>query len=446
MRIALVTLSTLIFSIPAFAIDFTSPYTSGKGLQDKWLHSDSDYIKKEMSREIGHYVDVPLDYNDSSAGKISIYYYTKKPFESAKPTVLFFQGGPGGSGRNDDQIEILSGWNVIYMDYRGDGFSYPEKSSQLAVTYYFRSNYIVRDAKAIVDALGLHRISIYGESYGTILATMYASSYPNDVQGVILEGTVFDGANLWNAKSTLDIIQRYFDALPINLKDKIISYSRLSGANPAWFSRLVQQSMYVNNFENSATEQLTDLFSQGEDEILALISQDQDKAMISADTDEFSAHFFAHIACKELNAIGEYSTFNMVFDSTGHLVRSRNEYFKQACDSLGITANDQNTYLASRFPIGLPVTYIQGENDGATAAPGAIAHYGSVPQGHAQLFLVKDGGHVAGSQILVNPDDIDEQQVVEQIFNFALNGKVLSQEEFTNLKGTKLVNWSMKAK
>ena len=45
------------------------------------------------------------------------------------------------------------------------------------------------------------------------------------------------------------------------------------------------------------------------------------------------------------------------------------------------------------YPVNVPVTYFQGSDDGATASPGAIQHYKSVPKKFKQLLILVKGGH-----------------------------------------------------
>lgn len=147
--------------------------------------------------------------------------------------ILFYVvGGPGGSGLAAAE-DYLSAFNpdltdymdIVFVDQRGTGPDHglacpmaqavfditpvtpddDEAVLNAAQTYvtdclaelnadallpYLGTDHAIRDLEAFRQAIGAPKIWLYGESYGTQVAQVYATAYPDAVQGVILDGVV----------------------------------------------------------------------------------------------------------------------------------------------------------------------------------------------------------------------------------------------------------------
>lgn len=434
-----VVLSLLVFisTQVSLAEKATMPYVSGKTLREA--------TRPAYDAEVGDYIDLPLDYNDLSQGKISVYYYLSAPLDLNKPTMIFFQGGPGGASHMVSQFDDLTDWNVVHLDYRGIGFSYPETLEILKTTRYFTSEFVARDAREVLTHLGVKKVSVYGHSYGTVVATIFASLFPEITKAVVLEGTVFRGEeDLWAASHRQKILQKYFDHLPMKMKIKILQYSNHPQANPTWFSRKAQSLMYSANFKEIFTEFLTVLLTKPEDELLPLLASDNDIELTYTGTVFFSEYFFFQITCKELSGQSPHASFGFTFKGE-KLVPAENIKTAQGCKELGIGTNLIKTYSSLNYPISAPVTYFQGTMDGATVAPHTIWHYKGAAQNAAQLFISKNAGHGPMYDLLSNKDSSDHQTAVA-LTRIALNGQILKKAEFKELKKENLSNWVMTSK
>lgn len=111
--------------------------------------------------------------------------------------VMFLHGGPGGAcapvmARFFDPAR----YRVILFDQRGCGRSEPtvaEAGPQVALTRN-TTDYLVEDINALRDALGIvGKMHVFGGSWGSTLALVYAIRHPQHVATLILRG-IFIGA------------------------------------------------------------------------------------------------------------------------------------------------------------------------------------------------------------------------------------------------------------
>ncbi|MEM7737726.1 MAG: alpha/beta hydrolase [Deinococcota bacterium] len=160
--------------------------------------------------------------------------------QPAQPdAVIYLEGGPGGSA-----ISALSAWvdsslretrDLILVDQRGTGYSWPvlncdeieddrynTENSALAAcrdrleqdgihlaSYNSREN--AADIAALVGALDLDAVNLYGISYGTRLALTMMRDQPDNLRSVVLDATYPpDVASLVEGPMHM---QRAFDAL-----------------------------------------------------------------------------------------------------------------------------------------------------------------------------------------------------------------------------------------
>ncbi|MGB3463867.1 MAG: alpha/beta hydrolase, partial [Cyclobacteriaceae bacterium] len=153
-------------------------------------------------------------------------------FEVTRKTVVYIAGGPGGWS-----VGPIGKWlnhplrkeaNIILVDLRGTGFSQPQLcpdlgedllqvfaadgNSQQDVDRFvkvgescrksmirkgidleaYSSSSVAKDLNALRESLGLQKWFVYGVSYGTWIAQVYASDYPQTVEGLILDSPIAD--------------------------------------------------------------------------------------------------------------------------------------------------------------------------------------------------------------------------------------------------------------
>ncbi|GAB3483449.1 alpha/beta fold hydrolase [Polaromonas eurypsychrophila] len=114
------------------------------------------------------------------------YSYTGgKPFDAAKPTVVFIHGVI-----NDHSVWILQsrylahhGWNVLAVDLPGHCKSEGEAPSSVEEGAAF--------VAALLDAAGVQRAALVGHSWGSLIALEAASQLKERVSHLVLVGTAF---------------------------------------------------------------------------------------------------------------------------------------------------------------------------------------------------------------------------------------------------------------
>lgn len=114
------------------------------------------------------------------------YCYTGgKPFDAAKPTVVFIHGV-----LNDHSVWILQsrylahhGWNVLAVDLPGHCRSEGEAPSSVKEAADFIA--------ALLDAAGVQRAALVGHSWGSLIALEAASRLKDRVSHLVLVGTAF---------------------------------------------------------------------------------------------------------------------------------------------------------------------------------------------------------------------------------------------------------------
>ena len=160
---------------------------------------------------------VPLDRTGKVKGTIGIKFAYEGKLSGKTPT-LALSGGPGQAGvalLEDFADSLRPGGKrgTVVLDQRGTGFSgtlrckglehsdllkahkeAAQCAKQLGARrdYYF-SDDSVADMDALRAALGIKKWSVYGVSYGTRVATLYAQRHPDRVDRLILDSVVEPG-------------------------------------------------------------------------------------------------------------------------------------------------------------------------------------------------------------------------------------------------------------
>ncbi len=123
-------------------------------------------------------------------------------------TLLYLHGGPGASCLDFvDQARALGEKRrVILFDQLG-----VMRSDAIAEDESYGMEYQIEMVEEMRKLLGIEKWSILGHSYGGMLAVLYASTYPNAIQKVIL-----DCPSLWfedSARSTAEYLSAHIDSL-----------------------------------------------------------------------------------------------------------------------------------------------------------------------------------------------------------------------------------------
>ncbi len=99
--------------------------------------------------------------------------------------VVFLHGGPGsGCKAYHRQFFDPARYRIVLLDQRGCGRSRPQGCTEANTT-----SDLVADLERIRTHLGIDRWVLFGGSWGSTLALIYAQTHPDRVLGMILRGT-----------------------------------------------------------------------------------------------------------------------------------------------------------------------------------------------------------------------------------------------------------------
>jgi pimeloyl-ACP methyl ester carboxylesterase len=173
---------------------------------------------------------VPLDYSSAASPRIQVGFRWLPATTAAAGTILAVEGGPGyASTGSEPEYRAMAGRllatrNLLLIDLRGTGTSTPVKcpglehagpkqhgrhfdrlvaacGARLNHTWHYRDGgwvhasdlfntaYSARDVAGVLRALRLGRVDLYGDSYGSWFAQVFASRYPGQLRSVTLDST-----------------------------------------------------------------------------------------------------------------------------------------------------------------------------------------------------------------------------------------------------------------
>ena len=197
---------------------------------------------------------VPLDHTAAAGPAIRIAYRFEPAGAAgaASGTVVPVEGGPGYPSTGSAPYyaamygPVLAHWNMLTVDNRGTGSSSPVSCPELqnfsgptaseafrqaaaacAASLNSRWHYpggapvhgsdlftsaaAAQDLAAVIGALGLGRVDLYGDSYGSFFAQVFAARYPRLIRSVTLDSTYPSlGLDPWY-RSTEASMQADFD-------------------------------------------------------------------------------------------------------------------------------------------------------------------------------------------------------------------------------------------
>ena len=160
-------------------------------------------------------LDRPLDPTGAIPGRISIYFEYYPHLEPGKSigTLVATEGGPGypATESRDEYLALFAPLrqrrDVLLMDNRGTGLSgaIDCHALQTAVKWtieltaacgqslgrsapLYSTAYAADDLAAILEALDIHLIDLYGDSYGTYFEQVFAVRHPHVLRSIVLDG------------------------------------------------------------------------------------------------------------------------------------------------------------------------------------------------------------------------------------------------------------------
>jgi pimeloyl-ACP methyl ester carboxylesterase len=157
----------------------------------------------------------PFDPDDPASGSITIHFefHPHSAAGKSRGTLVATEGGPGypATGSREDYLALfkplMTDHDVLMMDNRGTGQSGAIDCRELQTgekwtvesvaacgaslgerAPLYSTVYAADDLAAIVDALGLGKIDLYGDSYGTYFEQTFAVRHPDALRSIVLDG------------------------------------------------------------------------------------------------------------------------------------------------------------------------------------------------------------------------------------------------------------------
>ena len=127
--------------------------------------------------------DVPKDGFATSSGRAKIHYRT---FGAGKP-LLIINGGPGMNSEGFEGMarKLAENQLTIIYDQRGTGQSKLSPLDSTTVTM----DLMVEDIESLRKQLNIDKWSILGHSFGGMVASLYATKYPEHIEKIILSSS-----------------------------------------------------------------------------------------------------------------------------------------------------------------------------------------------------------------------------------------------------------------
>ncbi|MGE0634690.1 MAG: alpha/beta fold hydrolase [Pseudobdellovibrionaceae bacterium] len=382
------------------------------------------------SKEFGIYVEVPMDYQNPEKGATEIYAYTMATFDPTKPSVVSIDGGPGGNSHGYSE-PFDPEYNLIYFDQRGLGCSSPKTYSLYLDSSLYSTDNTVRDMDKIRQAYGINEWSVFGISYGTVPATIYASTFPDNVRSVVLEGTLGPYQQMHN---------RAFKAEKYNLVIADFNEARLKtfetllkdgGIESEIIWTLLNRALFIDiGFRRAKRDIESIILEDGSvDEVRVqefaehFASKDERPLQAPGNVDET---VYLSIACKNLQfpkIQGQQIVYSFKMQKFAVAKASEREAERLCKDDVGVKQLQQKPYQLSDYPIVKPIYYFQGSHDGATNTRGSIEHWKAVPKGLSYFMLAAKGGHTP------NSERMQKTGVQKDIFKLGIFAKPVTQAD-----------------
>ena len=231
-------------------------YVSAQTKKIKLESTNSFFSKNEKTDNTVEfkYLTVSENWNKNNGKEVKIAVTILKSKAKDAKTILYLEGGPGAGGiaSIDTWLNnpLRNSYTIVLVDARGTGNSLPKLCTDLGNKFLeilaknqssiadqqekvaeaigckeslikrgidiaqYNSSSIAKDLNALKTALHLKKWNVYGTSYGTYVAQVYANNYPEDIQSLILDSSISDIAQYYdqNTANFMNSLDKVFDA------------------------------------------------------------------------------------------------------------------------------------------------------------------------------------------------------------------------------------------
>jgi pimeloyl-ACP methyl ester carboxylesterase len=383
--IAFLSITTLIFGCASTPVN-------GKNS----TRAPSDSHEDKCQSPLIHSISIPLYGDSQESQKIPYRYKFLPPTDPESPTVVFLQGGPGGTSmeyNREDFQELPPGVGILLLDPRGVGCN----SADLPPEAY-QTRFLAEDVIEIIDQLKLNNYILYGASYGTLLATVVAGTIESGTikstrrvpppRAIVLTGVI--GKEYKRGTWSLPIVNGWEQIkrkLPKNIIKNLSAEPLPFGASPLAWGRFITFKMNEGDHPGGGSElefRLQNLFSTATD---PHVFESEKNWLLNLEkgpsADE--ARLYRYIACREIAADqdGNDSSFQL---KSGQLIPPHDEKF---CSGVG----QRDPFDSALWLTSSPIFYLQGDKDLSTPLFQGEYHFRNQKRSHRTFVQIAGGGH-----------------------------------------------------
>ncbi|TCK55882.1 alpha/beta hydrolase family protein [Flavobacterium sp. 90] len=214
----------------------------------------SQFEKADPKKITWGYLTVPETWgaNDGKTIKIAVTVLKKNSASKDSNAIVFIQGGPGASGIDNiwlwSRHPLRENNDIVLFDVRGTGYSQPRLDQGLGKKFLeilaknqseeedekqktnaamsckqdlinrginldaYNSQAVANDLHALKAALKYKNWNVYGVSYGTYMAQVYANNFAGDVKSLLLDSPVYDISTYYveNTSNYMNSLQKVF--------------------------------------------------------------------------------------------------------------------------------------------------------------------------------------------------------------------------------------------
>ncbi|KQB41351.1 alpha/beta fold hydrolase [Flavobacterium aquidurense] len=407
------------------------------------------------------YLTVSENWNENNGKEIKIAVTILKSKANNAKTILYLEGGPGAGG-----IASIDTWlnnplrntyNIVLVDARGTGNSLPKLCPDLGNKFLeilaknqssmadeqqkvteainckesliqrgidisqYNSTSIARDLNALKTALHLKSWNVYGTSYGTYVAQVYANNYPQDIQSLILDSSISDIAQYYdqNTANYMTSLDKVFDACKNDpncnqqypdLEKVFYSTIEKLSKNPITVNvdkKMIPSGKFTYNAEDFKISIQQALYSKKLIQVLPLLITEfnhGNKKALSSLVTAFSGALgldygmYYCVSCNEalnFNSLDEFDKKSLNYKNLkGGLSFYRSDF--KVCEkwNLGMTPNKSENDLSKLYASNIPVLIFSGEFDPITPAKNGLTL--SEKFKNSSFLTIPAAGHVPG--------------------------------------------------
>jgi len=351
-------------------------------IQAVWASQACDVPQEELRR-----ISLPVDYANKgnrfeSLARVVIH-------NPDAPYLLVIPGGPGGKIMNSDLSRLPTQFNLLLVDPRTIGCNAnnpPDAFNALS------TDTLALDLREVLEQLDIKKFIIYGQSYGTQVATVLAdrlNSTSRQPISVVLEGTVGNSDSFLPGYN--NALKHLMARIPKLAADTIQSISPsndlLGFDSKTWaefFLQMLPMGAAFLNMEPFLDKYLSEAFAEypnqrSIDTLKYLLADIKKDSGTSNPTDPF----FLKITCAESYEVIP-SDFEMRNGEISVPANSTNK-----CTGYSLTEH----YDPAKYKIHVPIWYLQGSEDPNTPIEGAIYHFKSQAPSERTFIEFIGGGH-----------------------------------------------------